>query len=96
MAIDLNSGYDIGSRGRAQRVQRVFVELDFNAVQRSRGVEEFGTFDLRDCQEPRDEGANGEQVADDRYVPMRTHGAGFSGRTTISALAIGRSPPSLG
>ena len=47
MAVDLGPGYDIGSRGLAKRSQRVFVELDFNAVQRSRGVEEFGSFDLR-------------------------------------------------
>jgi hypothetical protein len=47
MAVDLSSGYDIGSRGLAKRGQRVFVELNFNAVQRSRGVEEFGSFDLR-------------------------------------------------
>lgn len=36
MAVDLSSGYDIGSRGLAKRGQWVVVELNFNAVQRSR------------------------------------------------------------
>jgi hypothetical protein len=65
-------------------------------VQRSRGVEEFGTFDLRGRQKQRDEGAEREQLANEASIPMWTHGAGFSGRTTTSALAIGRSLPSLG
>jgi len=95
-AIDPSPGCDIGSRGLAKRSQRAFVELDLNAVQWSRGIEEFGTFHLRGCEKPRDEGAERKQLANEASIPMRTHGVGYSERTTTSALAIGRSLPSLG